>query len=214
VKPRIDQRSNPTRLVRTREGVAGRAEPLPDEAGRALVSLDDGRRIVVPEEMLERQQDGSYVLALPVEEISAPGREDYAVIPVMREELDIRKRMVETGRGVRIRKHVSEREEQVVQLLYREELDVQHVPVNQLVDRPLPVRYEGTTMVIPLCEEVLVVEKRLLLKEEVRVTRREAQVRHSENVVLRAEHATVERFDDETQHAREAGGATSRPPAR
>jgi stress response protein YsnF len=90
---------------------------------------------------------------------------------------------VDTERGVRVHKSVTEREEQVVQLLYRESLDVQRIPRNEVVDRAPPVRHEGDTLVIPVCEEVLVLEKRLLLKEEIRVGRREQHVRHSENVV-------------------------------
>jgi uncharacterized protein (TIGR02271 family) len=197
------------RQVRTRGGRTASGTALAD--GRTLVTFEDGRSIVAPEELLALQPDGTYLLDVADEDLgaadprraspaTADGRsgahEEVAVIPVIREELDVRKSLVETGRGVRIRKHVTERTEEVVQLLYREDLDVQHVPRNEIVDRPPPVRHEGTTMVIPLCEEVLVIEKRLLLKEEVHVRRREDRVRHAEAVVLRSEHAAVERFGE------------------
>jgi uncharacterized protein (TIGR02271 family) len=193
----IEHALNKPRTVKTREGLFGMAEPLSGSSDRVVVTLEDGRSLVVPDSLLEAQADGSFLLNVFAGGIGAPGREDYAVIPVMREELAIGTRMVETGRGVRITKHVTERQEEVVQLLYREQLDVEHLPRNQLVDAPPPVRYEGATMVVPLCEEVLVIEKRLLLKEEVRVTRRESRVRHAEQVTLRTEHARVERFGDE-----------------
>jgi len=197
VKHRESKTSDDARVVSTRDGLTGSAARLPGQGGRMLITLADGRSIVVAEELLKRRPDGSYQLELDTEQIHAPGHEDYAVIPIIREELEIQKSMVETGRGVRIHKRIKKREEEVVQLLYREQLDLQHVPVNRLIEEPLPVRYEGTTMVIPLCEEVLVIEKRLLLKEEIHVTRREGQVRHAEKVVLRSEEATIERFGDQ-----------------
>ena len=187
----------------------GRTHPLDGDAGQAVVTLEDGRRIVVSADLLQEQEDGSYRLATPVNAIPEVGPEEQAVIAVMQEELDISKRMVETERGVRIHKGVTEREQEVVQLLYREQLDVQTVPINQFVQHPPPVRYEGTTMVVPLCEEVLVVEKRLLLKEELRVARKEGQVRHAERVVLRTEHAIIERFGEQEQ----GGGPVRGTPA-
>ena len=185
------------RTVRTREGLFGMAERLSESSDRSVVTLENGRSLVVRDDVLQPQPDGSLLLNVVTGAIGAPGQDEHAVIPVMREELSAGTRLVETARGVRIHKHVEERQEEVVQLLYREELDVQHVPKNQLVDAPPAVRYEGTTMVVPLCEEVLVLEKRLLLKEEIRVTRREGRVRHAEQVTLRTEHAQVERFDDD-----------------
>jgi uncharacterized protein (TIGR02271 family) len=183
------------RRVTTRDGARGRARPFGD--ARVLVTLDDGRSMVVRPELLEPQTDGSCLLTLDTGRVAAAGRADDTVIPVMREELDVRKRMTETGRGIRVHKQVSEREEQVVQLLYREDIEVQHHARNQFVDRPLPVHYEGETLVIPLCEEVLVIEKRLLLKEEIHVSRRAGHLRHAESVVLRSESASIERFDEQ-----------------
>ena len=116
-----------------------------------------------------------------------------AVLPVIVEELDVRKRFVETGR-VRVTKTVDEREEVVDEPLRREEVDVERVAVNRLVDGPVELRQEGDTLVIPLLEEVLVVEKRLMLREELRVTRRAVEEHRPRRVVLRSERATVERL--------------------
>ncbi len=55
----------------------------------------------------------------------------------------------------------------------QEEVQIERVPGNQLVDEPVAVRCEGDTMIIPVIEEVIVVETRLQLKEEVRVTKRQ-----------------------------------------
>ncbi|MFD1693079.1 DUF2382 domain-containing protein [Azotobacter chroococcum] len=60
--------------------------------------------------------------------------------------------------------------------------------------RPIPqVRQEGDVTVIPVLEEVLVVEKRLVLKEELRVRRVVHEEPHSVPVTLRREQVTVER---------------------
>ncbi len=55
----------------------------------------------------------------------------------------------------------------------QEEVQIERVPGNQLVNEPVAVRCEGDTMIIPVIEEVVVVETRLQLKEEVRVTKRQ-----------------------------------------
>jgi uncharacterized protein (TIGR02271 family) len=194
-------------LVTTRDGVTGRVEAIADD--RVLVVLEDGRQIVVAPDVLERNSDGSYLLSVPAEQAHTTSDETLAVVPVTHEELVIGKRMVETDRGVRIHKRVSERQQKVVQFLYREDLDVQHVPKNEVVDRPPPVRHEGATIVIPLCEEVLVIEKRLILREEVRVTRRGREIQHTEELVVRSEHAAVERFGDQSDVAAAAEPSTT-----
>jgi hypothetical protein len=61
------------------------------------------------------------------------------------------------------------------------------------------VRYEGDTMIIPVLEEVLVVEKRLMLQEEIRVTRHRSAVRTPQRVTLRSEQARVERIEGEAE---------------
>lgn len=115
------------------------------------------------------------------------------VIPVIVEELNIvGKRSVETGR-VRISKTVNEREEVVTVPVMHEEVQVERVPVNEFVNTPPPVSYEGETMIVPVIEEVLVVEKRLRVKEELRITRHAVETEASQPVTLRSENVQVER---------------------
>ncbi|HUP89800.1 MAG TPA: YsnF/AvaK domain-containing protein [Longimicrobiales bacterium] len=122
--------------------------------------------------------------------------EEQVVIPVVQEELDVRARRVETDAGVRVKKTTEEHEELVDEALIREEVDVERVTVNRAVDAPVAVRYEGDTMIVPVLEETLVIEKRLILREEIRITRRKAQFRDPQTVVLRREHVTIERIED------------------
>ena len=118
---------------------------------------------------------------------------DTRVIPVIEETLDVQKRRVETG-GVRITKVVHEREEIVDEPLFREEVSVERVALNRVVDGPVPIRYEGEVTIIPLVEEVLVVEKRLMLKEELRITRRRVAEHKPQQITLRREEVILERI--------------------
>lgn len=118
-------------------------------------------------------------------------------IPVIQESLQIGRRVVETGRGVRLRKTVSEEALRIDESLQRQELQIEHVPVNAWVEgAPPQQRQEGATLIVPVLEEVLVVEKRLRLKEEIRITAKSTMHPVSEQVVLHDEHLTVEPFDE------------------
>ena len=59
------------------------------------------------------------------------------------------------------------------------------------------MRQEGDTLIVPVLEEVLVVEKRLLLKEEVRITRTRTEVHSPQAVTLRSEEAVIEEIAPE-----------------
>jgi uncharacterized protein (TIGR02271 family) len=117
-------------------------------------------------------------------------------LPVYQEQLHVDTRLADTGRGVRVHKHVRSHPRQVDQTLWQDELDVRHVPVDRVVSAPPAARYEGDTFIVPVLEEVLVVEKRYRIKEELHITRLRHASRHQQTVPLRAEHVTVERFDD------------------
>ncbi len=119
-----------------------------------------------------------------------------AVIPVIEEQVRISKELVDSGK-VRISKKVTEHEESVNMQLMHEKTNIERVPVNQYVDSPPPpVRYEGDTMIIPVLKEVLVTEKRLMLVEELRVTRQQVQTEETRQVTLRKEEIDIERDDN------------------
>ncbi|HKQ28141.1 MAG TPA: YsnF/AvaK domain-containing protein [Burkholderiales bacterium] len=115
------------------------------------------------------------------------------VIPVAREDAAIHRERVETG-VVRVRKIVHERTELIDEPMLHDEVDIEHVAINRPVNAPEPPREEGDVLVIPVYEEVVTVQRQWILKEEVRLRRREVQTRHREQVVLRAEEALVERL--------------------
>lgn len=120
------------------------------------------------------------------------------MIPVTAEELAISKEQVTTA-TVRVTKHVSERTETIAESGYREEVHVERVPVNRFVDTPPETRVEGDTTIIPVVEEVLVVEKRLRVKEEVRITRSRKEQRGPQAVKLRSDEVKVERIEGDSK---------------
>ena len=112
------------------------------------------------------------------------------------EELAVVKEKLETGR-VRVSTRTHEREAVVDEDLARERVEIETIPMNLRIDAMPQVRQEGDTTIIPVVEEQLVVERRLMLKEEVRIRRVRSTVRHQEKVKLRYQEAVVTRQEDE-----------------
>jgi stress response protein YsnF len=75
-----------------------------------------------------------------------------------------------------------------------ESISIETVEIGREVAEAPPVRTEGNVTIIPILEEVTVVTKRLILKEEIRMTRTRTETTSVETVPLRTEHAVVERF--------------------
>lgn len=122
------------------------------------------------------------------------------VLPIVQEELLVKVRTVDTGRGVRVHKTVSEQAHAIDQALLHDTVDVQRVAVDKIVPASeAPVaRQEGDTLIVPILEEVLVVEKRVRIKEELHITRTARREQLSDTVVLRSENVTIARFDEST----------------
>ncbi|MBC3541134.1 YsnF/AvaK domain-containing protein [Rufibacter sediminis] len=115
-------------------------------------------------------------------------------IPVIEERVQVGKQVVEKG-AVRLVKMVTEQEVPVNIPLTQEEHDIQRVPVNEYVDSPPPpIRYEGDTMIIPIVQEVMVVQKRLMVVEELHITKNRVQTNDVQQVSLRKEEIRVERI--------------------
>jgi uncharacterized protein (TIGR02271 family) len=177
--------------------------PSDRDASQLLVRLESGRHIVVPGDMVALQDDGTYRLPIrfaDIEDESATqrkGQEGERVIPVVHEQVRVGRRETETGR-VRLTKRVHEREEVVDKPVVREEVQVERVAVNREVkEGTVKSYYDGDTLVIPVVKEVLVVQKRLVVEEEVRVTKKRISERHPQRVTLRSEEVDVERAEPE-----------------
>ena len=114
------------------------------------------------------------------------------VILLVEEHLTVGKRVVETGR-VRVTTTVEERTETIAAELLRENVVVERTPINREIEATPEVRWEGDTFIVPIVEEVLVVEKRLVLKEELRIRPQKSTEHVEQPVVVRRTVASIER---------------------
>ncbi|WP_407523876.1 YsnF/AvaK domain-containing protein [Methylobacterium oryzisoli] len=141
-------------------------------------------------------QVGSHALgaghrATATESVSAD-----AVIPLAEETARIDKRVVEKGR-VRVHTHTEVNEQVLRETLRSDAVGVTRVPIDRIIQEgePAPqVRTEAGVTIIPVLEEVLVVEKRLVLKEEVHIRQTTRGEDVEVPVTLHKQHATIERI--------------------
>jgi stress response protein YsnF len=115
------------------------------------------------------------------------------VIPLLVENVSIKRRKIE--RGVRVHVHTDSHDHLIDEPLARESIEIERVAIGRPVEAVPPVREEGDTTVISVVEEVLVVERRLVLKEEIRLRRVRTTERHRETVTLREQRAVIERAE-------------------
>lgn len=159
------------------------------ESGQVEVTLETGQRMLVSAASLEHRPDGSYELRL-----GGPNQPPGETIPIVREELHVEKRTRKTGRVVV--QVVPEVRHQVVDLpLAEEKVEIERIPVQRVIEQAPPVRQEGEVTIVPVVEEVLVVEKRLMLKEEIRIIRHRSTRQHHEEIPLRVEDVRISRSE-------------------
>ena len=136
---------------------------------------------------------------MPEDSRDAAGGErdrDDLVVPLLEEEVRVEKRYVETGK-VRVSTVVDTIEEQARAVLEGDSFDIQRVPVDRVVDQAPTVRTENGVMIVPVLEEVLFVEKRLVLKEEIHIRRQRTTETVELPVTLRKQRAVVEHLSED-----------------
>ncbi len=109
-------------------------------------------------------------------------------IPLYEEQASIAKRRVVTGQ-VQVSTVTREHEQVIGELLTREHVEIERTPLNT----PANAMPAGDTTIVPVVEEILIVERRLVLKEEVRIRRVRTSENHRERVILRRQEAIVTR---------------------
>jgi uncharacterized protein (TIGR02271 family) len=127
---------------------------------------------------------------------AAPGETEG--IPLIEEEGRIEKREVSTGR-VRVRTSTDTIEEVARATLNEDVVEVTRVPIGREVDAAPRVRSEDGVVIVPILEEVLVVEKRLVLKEELHIRRSVTREDIEVPITLRKQRATIERLGPQGQ---------------
>ena len=115
------------------------------------------------------------------------------VLALHAEEISIAKRTVPRG-TVRISKVTQSRDQLVQETLKHQRVEVERIQIGTYVDQAPPIRHDGDVTIVSVVEEVVVTERRLLLKEEVRIRTVTTSEEYIETVALRSEEALVERI--------------------
>lgn len=119
--------------------------------------------------------------------------EEEEIIALHGEDLVVGRRIVERA-SVRIATVTRSHDRLVEEELTHRRVEIVHVPVGRFVDAVPPVREDGDLTILPVVEEVVIVERRLLLKEEVHIRRVQQTAQHVETIVLRTQEAVVTRI--------------------
>jgi hypothetical protein len=139
------------RLSDGSKGTVLRTSRFLDKREFNTVKLNNGTELTVPSSALEPQQDGTFFLR-DGQTQAQEQRDDQPKVsePVPR----------------------PQDEPQADTSLFKEEVDVQRIPVNRVLDAPLEPRIEGDVTIIPVMEERLKIEKQLILREEIRIVKK------------------------------------------
>ena len=113
-------------------------------------------------------------------------------IPLVEEVAHLTKERVSTGR-VTVRTVTDAFDEKVEAELMRGAVSVTRVPIDREVTTIPQIRTEGNVTIVPVLEETLFVEKRLVLKEEIHIRRAARTEQFETPVTLRRQRAVVER---------------------
>jgi uncharacterized protein (TIGR02271 family) len=196
------------KIVADPEGVRGLIDSAALQRGdkTVWVTLENGEQLPIPVSLLVISDSDQYSITRSWQDLLASHKAptavhpvveiDGTVLPVVEEAVQVDKQWVESG-VVRVRKLKSEEEELVQASLMRQEVDIERVPKNELLNAVPDVRYEGETLVIPVVAEELVVEKRLVLKEEIRVSKKQVATPWEQSIPVHKETIIVERTGNE-----------------
>jgi stress response protein YsnF len=148
--------------------------------------------------MVDARSDATNTVLDTTELESPAAHPSETVIPLFEEELSVSRRVVPTSR-VQVSRVTHSHEQLVDELLERERVEVERVAIDKPIDHMPSVREEGDCLIFPVVEEVLKIERVLMLKEEVRIRRVKGTERYQERVTLRKQEAVVNRLPiDET----------------
>lgn len=165
----------PLQTTSGKSGYVLRASRFLDRTQTNRVQLDDGTEFEVPSNALGIRPDGSFVL-------NDAEASDVTTSPQAPEPQ--RQTGEQANHEPETRTTRGDRPTLVDEPLFSDDVSVERVPVNRIIDGPMDTRHEGDTTIIPVLEEVVTVQKRLLLREEVRITRRRTVLREPRHIVV------------------------------
>lgn len=138
---------------------------------------------------------------------------DEQVLPLVAETARVERAVRETGR-LRVTLRTDTLPETVEETLRSSRVMVERVPVGRTLaaGEPVPQPREAPdgTWIIPVLEEALVIERRLVLREEVHVRREDTAETLREVVEIRRQRAEVERLPPENANPHDQERTTPR----
>lgn len=199
--------------VTCNDGVVGSVAGLSNDAdGRPeylrLAPSGGGEHLLVPLTLIQGiQDDGTVLLHCTRDELerwstettgSAPGTaslsadaEQVGTIHLHEERLVPHKDLQTVGE-IAVRTELEEFLGRLEVAALREEVEVEHVPMGQAVKERVAPWEEDGVIVVPVYEEQLVVVKRLVMREQLRIRRVETHETRLFEETLRREHAVVD----------------------
>lgn len=125
--------------------------------------------------------------------LPASGQAKSEFLPLAVEDVSISRRRI-AGDLVRLSIKTQTQEHLVDEELTHEQVIVEHVAVGRTVDSVPEIRVEGDVTIVPVVTEEIVVQRRLVLTEEIHMRRVRVTGRHRETVSLREQVAAVTRI--------------------
>jgi stress response protein YsnF len=113
--------------------------------------------------------------------------------PVLRlhaENVTVSRRTV-AGDTLRVGTITRRRDHHIDESLSHVRVEVERVLIGRPVAAVPPTREEGDTTILSVVEEIIVIERRLILKEEVHIRRVHVAERHQETVVVREQSVEI-----------------------
>ena len=135
--------------------------------------------------------------------VRGPADSQDVVVPIYQEQASVSKRRIVTGK-VKVSRVTHQSEKLLTETLAQQQVKIDRIPIGKLIKAVPKIREEGDAIIIPIVEEIPVVEYRLVLKEEVWVRRVRSKQNHRARVMLRCQEAVVTRDPVEPPGASEA----------
>ena len=135
--------------------------------------------------------------------VRSPADPQDVVVPIYQEQASVTKRRTVTGK-VKVSRVTHQSETFLTETLAQQQVKIDRIPIGKLIEAVPKIRKEGDAIIIPIVEEIPVVEHRLVLIEEVWVRRIRSKEHHRERVTLRCQEAVVTRHPVEPPVASEA----------
>ena len=120
---------------------------------------------------------------------------DVQVLALHKEDVAVSKRIRKTL--VKVARTTTTRDVVVEEDLRHEQIVVERLAIGRVVEAVPPIRQDGDVTILSVVEEIVVTERRLVLKEEVHLRRVRRTEHHVETIKVREQGVAITRSDVE-----------------